>query len=88
MADNKMFQLHPGRCQETGKGWQVMGKVRLWQGRNGAEKGEFVHKYTYIQCQGSAWFGNSSWYIEFMARTAVNIVRMARTNCIYLNTVT
>jgi hypothetical protein len=29
MTDNKMFQLHPARRQETGKGWQVIGKVRL-----------------------------------------------------------
>jgi hypothetical protein len=42
-----MFQLHPARRQETGKGWQVIGKVRLWQERNGAEKGESEHIYTY-----------------------------------------
>jgi len=45
MTDNKMFQLHPARRQKTGKGWQVIGEARLWQERNGAEKGEFEHIY-------------------------------------------
>jgi hypothetical protein len=52
MTDNKMFQLHPARHQETGKGWQVTGKVRLWQERNGAKKGELEHIYIYIYIQG------------------------------------
>jgi hypothetical protein len=67
MTDNNMFQLHPAGHQETGKAWQVIGKVRLWQERNGADKGEFEHIY----CQKSACFCNN-WYIEFMARTVVD----------------
>lgn len=73
MTDNKMFQLHPSRCKETGKGWQVIGKVRLWQERNGAEKGEFEHICTYMYCQKYACFSNNNWYIEFMARTVVDL---------------
>jgi hypothetical protein len=65
-----MFQLHPGRCQETGKGWQVIGKVRLWQERNGAQKGEFEHKYTYTVKNLLVFCNN--WYFEFMATTVVN----------------
>jgi hypothetical protein len=28
MTDN-MFRLHPGRRQETGKGWQMIGKGQI-----------------------------------------------------------
>jgi hypothetical protein len=87
MTNNKMFQLHPARCQKTGKGWQVTGKVRLWQERNGAEKGEFEYIYTYT-VRNLLVFVTTIGTLNLWREKWWTFISMTRTNCIYLSTVT
>jgi len=65
----------------------MIGKVRLWQERNGAEKGEFEHIYAYTD-RNLLVFVTTIGTLKLRPEQWWAFISMTRTNCIYLSTVT